>query len=116
MGALLAMGLPARALLVLAAVAALLIGWHRLTAYHERIGYERAQAECAAAALAQREANRARADAAQVRYVERERVRVETITETITEVRDATPHLADCRLGTGAVRLLNDAAASAAAD
>lgn len=79
-------------------------------------GYDRAAQAYAAEADAQASRNRARARAAEVRYIERERVRVEYFEQAKTEVHDATADLARCVLNDGAVRLLNDAAARARED
>lgn len=103
------MSLLTRALILAGLVAAALVGWHRLTAYHQRIGYERAAAECRAASEAQRETNQLRARAAEKGAAQAQLVRDRFITQTITEVRHATAALEPCLVGADAVRLLNAA-------
>ena len=91
-------------------LAALAFAVRTLDKGRQQIGYDRAMAQVQAAADAAATANRTRARAAEVRFVERERVRVETVTQFVKEVRDETDNLAACKLDAGDVRLLNAAA------
>lgn len=98
--------LVALALIVLAIVAGVWNLWHTA----DKAGYERSQREYQAAAEQQREGNRGTARKAEsseaVRVVYRDRI----ITQTITEVRDASAPLASCPLPLDTIRLLNNAA------
>lgn len=104
-------------ILAVVALVAAVFAWdrHRL-GVAERAGYDRAVAEGKSAAEAQAERNRELARAAEKRYVVQAEARERVIVTTITEVRDATQHLASVPLGADAVRLLNHAGACASED
>jgi len=63
-----------------------------------------------------REANQARAREVEIKFVDREKIRVETVTKIVTEVRDETSNLASCKLDAGDIRMLNAAANSGSKD
>lgn len=98
--------LVALALIVLAIVTGVWKIWHTA----DKAGYERSQREYQEAAERQRESNRGTARKAEgneaVRVVYRDRI----ITQTTTEVRDASAPLASCPLPLDTIRLLNNAA------
>jgi hypothetical protein len=97
----------------------LLLAWASLQAYDERRreeGRVEIRAQVRQAAEAQTERNRELQQAAEKRYTVEAEPRERFITQTITEVRDATENLAACRLDAAAVRLLNDAGACARGD
>jgi hypothetical protein len=70
-------------------------------------------AEIERLARKQQDDNRDKARSAEVRYVDRERVRVETITEILKELPNETANLESCRLDAGDIGLLNKAARTA---
>lgn len=110
------MSMYARAVAVLLLVAALVAGWWRLTAHHERIGYDRRKAEDEAAMELQREANRGRLRTAETQYAAQAEVRERFIAVTVKEIQHATASLAACPVPDPVVRLLNDAAECAGKD
>lgn len=95
---------------------ALLAGWNRLTAYHERIGYDRRAAEDKAAADAQTERNRELQRAAERRYTVVVQQHVTYFTRAAKEINDAAAPLSACPVPDDLRRLLNDAASCARGD
>jgi hypothetical protein len=90
-------------------------------AHHSGIVKGRAEVQAAwddekRLALESRERNRETARKAEIRYVDRDKLRVETITEIIRELPNETANLRSCRLDAGDVRLLNEAASTASKD
>ena len=67
-------------------------------------------------AIEKREVNRDAARAAEVRYVDREKIRVEYLTTTKEELRHESQNLESCRLDAGDISLLNKAAGAARQD
>ena len=67
-------------------------------------------------AIEKREINRETARAAEVRYVDREKIRVEYLTTTKEELRNESQNLESCRLDAGDISLLNKAAGAARQD
>ena len=104
--------LVALGLIVLAIAAGVWKLWHTA----DKAGYDRSQREYQAAAEQQREGNQGTARKAEgneaVRVVYRDRI----ITQTITEVQDATAPLASCPVPAAAIGMLNDAAQHARSD
>jgi hypothetical protein len=78
-----------------------------------QIEWDAHTAESARLARKQQDENREKARAVEVRYVDRERVRVETITEILKEIPNETANLERCRLDAGDIGLLNEAARTA---
>lgn len=110
------MSLTARLIAFLLLVLAGLAGAWRVHVKADAAGYARAQAGASAAAEALRQRNFELQRAAEKRYTVAAETRDRFITNTITEVRYATVHLAACPVGADAVRLLNAAAACARGD
>ena len=106
----------ARALILAALVAAIGFAIDHLDNSRQQIGYDRAQAEYTANAEKQRTTNQDTARAVEVRYVDREVVRLEYITKIEKELQHETQNLAACTVTDGAVRLLNDARDCASQD
>lgn len=98
--------LVALALIVLATVAGVWKLWHTA----DKAGYDRSQREYQAAAEQQREGNRGTARKAEGNEAARVVYRDRIITQTITEVQDATAPLASCPVPAAAIGMLNDAA------
>jgi hypothetical protein len=67
-------------------------------------------------AIEKREVNRDTARKAEIRYVDREIVRIEYLTATKEELRHETTNLESCRLDAGDISLLNKAAGAARQD
>jgi hypothetical protein len=63
-------------------------------------------------AIEKREVNRETARNAEIRYVDREKVRTEYLTTTQKELRDESKNLESCLLDAGDIGLLNSAANS----
>ena len=110
------MSLTSRALILAAIVAAAVAGWWRLTAYYERRGYERAQAEYAQTARIQQDRMRELARAAELRYTVARQGQDRFFVTTIKEIDHAAAPLASCPVPPDAVRLLNNAARCARGD
>ena len=110
------MSLAARIVILLAIVGAIVAGWWRITVHYEQRGYDRAQAEYAQQAEAQRERNRELQRAAETRYTVQAGIREEFIVATVKEIRHVTQNLAACPVDPAAVRMLNDAATCARED
>lgn len=67
-------------------------------------------------ALEKREVNRDTARKAEVRYVDREKIRVEYLTITKEELRNESQNLESCHLDAGDISLLNKTAGAARQD
>lgn len=107
---------PGRWLLCGALIAALLLGIWRLDVSRQAIGYDKAKAECIAAAdkankLAQdqRDKQAAAAATAAAGYEKARAAWEKTFKVTKHDLYVATQNLASCKLDSAAVRLLNDA-------
>lgn len=90
------------------------LAWVRHEA--DATGYARAQAETQAVATEQAQRNAELMRAAELRYTVMQPVRDRFITNTITEIRDATQNLAACVLEPRALSMLRDAAQCARSD
>jgi hypothetical protein len=106
----------AKALILAAIAAAAVFAVHRYNEGLRAEGRAEVRAEVAAAAARQHQANADTAQKAQGEYIERERIRVVTVRETLTEVQNETQNLAACALDAGDVRVLNAAAHRALED
>ena len=104
----------AAALAALAAAATYAV--HRYNESLREEGRAEVRAEVAAATDRQHQANADAAQKVQIEYIERERIRVVTVRETLTEVNNETQNLAACALDAGDVRVLNAAAHRAIED
>lgn len=107
---------PYRWLLYPALVGALLLGAWRLDVSRQQIGYDKAKAECMAAAdkanqlaQVQRDAQAVNAAAASAGYENARSAWEKTLKVTKHDLYAATQNLATCKLTGDSVRLLNDA-------
>lgn len=113
------MSATARAVIVLAILGAIAAAWwkfDRMLAAADAAGYKRHQQEAQALADQQAQSNRDLQRAAELRYTVQAGVREEFITQTVTEVRYVTNHLAACPVGPAGVLRLNAAAQCARED